>query len=59
MTLYVYDPVELTVVAEFEGESNKECEAQAAAANFDDPDDYAWTYTPAFGTVGGLRREAA
>lgn len=53
MTLYVYDADSMEVVAKIEGDSNAECEARAAA-EYGDDDAYGWTYTPAFGAVGGL-----
>lgn len=54
MTLYVYDPETLIIVAEFEGGTNQECEAKAADG-YSDTDRYAWTYTPGFGANDGLR----
>ena len=59
MKLYVYETVNNTVVATFEGATNEECESQARAANYDNSDDYGWTYSPAFGAVDGLKTAAA
>ena len=52
MKLYVYDPDTMLVVAIAEGESNEECERKASAEY--SPDDYRFTYSPAFGFVDGL-----
>jgi hypothetical protein len=52
MKLHVYKVETLEVVEVFEGETNDECET--AAAEYLGCDEYAATYTPAFGTVDGL-----
>lgn len=53
LKLYIYNQ-ENEVVAVVEGYSNKECEEKAADAGYT-TDDYGWTYSPAFGTVDGLK----
>jgi hypothetical protein len=52
MELYVFDPATLEHVATITGQDNEACEAKAGKLY--SPDDYGWTYSPAFGFVGGL-----
>jgi hypothetical protein len=52
MKLYIYDAETMEVVAVFEGNSNQECEEKAGG--YLQNEDYAATYTPAFGAVDGL-----
>lgn len=55
MTLYVYTTKATTwddidaweLVTTIDGEDNADCERKAADAGYDDPDTYAWTYSPA------------
>ena len=54
LTLYVYDVDTRRVVDEIVGPDNEACEAIAADRNYDSCDEYAYTYTPAFGTHDGL-----
>ena len=54
MTLYVYDADTMTIVAEFEGKTNQECEAQFECSLYADDEIYGTTYSPAFGCVSGL-----
>ncbi len=59
MTLYVYNPETRKVIAKFDGDDNSKCEAAARQAGYDpldQPERYAWTYTPAFGANDGLRK---
>lgn len=52
-TLYVYRTLDNTLVARITGQSNAACEAAASDNNYD-ADDFGWTYSPAFGTAGGI-----
>lgn len=53
MTLYVYEVETMMVVEEIEGRTNRECEA-VAEEKYYDTDKYGWTYSPAFGSNGGI-----
>ncbi|MCP4339850.1 MAG: hypothetical protein GY799_13405 [Desulfobulbaceae bacterium] len=52
MKLYIYDAETNEVVATATGETNEDCENKAF--NYLGVDEYAGTYTPAFGTANGL-----
>lgn len=52
MKLYIYSVETMEIVAIATGESNEECEDKAA--KYLGTDEYAGTYTPAFGTADGL-----
>ncbi len=52
MKLFIYNVETKEVVAIVNGETNEECEEKAF--NYLGVDEYAGTYTPAFGTVDGL-----
>jgi hypothetical protein len=61
MTLYVYEVDTNKIVAEYEGNSNAECEAACDADGHEGWGEGDWndsglatTYTPAFGTSDGL-----
>jgi hypothetical protein len=51
--LFVYFIDTKEVVAKIEGVNNVDCEAKFDAMNYD-TDQYATTYTPAFGSASGL-----
>lgn len=53
MKLYIYDTETMEVVAVANGNSNNECQMKAGEAGYS-PDEYGYTYSPAFGTIGGL-----
>lgn len=53
LTLYVISNETGRCVAQITGETNAACEAKADAEY--GSNDYAWTYTPAFGFVGGAK----
>lgn len=53
-TLYVYNNEDMTLIARIEGASNEACET-VAADQYGDTDTYGWTYSPAFGTVSGIK----
>lgn len=53
MKLYIYTTSDMHHVATITGGTNAACE-RAAADAYDLNDEYAATYTPAFGAVGGL-----
>jgi flagellar motor component MotA len=55
MKLFIYNQETREVVAIAEGETNKVCEEKAQIYT----NDYSTTYSPAFGTVGGLINAAA
>lgn len=58
-TLYIYDNETMQLAARIDGESNNACEA-VAADQYGDTDYFGWTYSPAFGSSGGLvENEAA
>ena len=52
MRFYIYEVESNEVVAIVNGETNEECEKKAF--NYLGVDEYAGTYTPAFGSVDGL-----
>jgi hypothetical protein len=52
MKLYIYNIETMEVIATAEGDSNQECENKAA--EYFENEDYAATYSPAFGFDGGL-----
>ena len=52
MRYYIYDPETNDLIATICGDTNEECEQQAA--NRYDMDTYCGTYSPAFGFNGGL-----
>jgi hypothetical protein len=54
LTLYVYRTEDDICIAEIEGADNAACEAEAERRGYG-ADDYAWTYSPAFGFVSGLK----
>ena len=56
MKLYVYDVETNEVIAIANGNSNQECEQKASL--YLGVDEYAGTYTPAFGIAGGLIENA-
>lgn len=53
MKLYIYSVADMLHVATITGATNIDCE-RAANASYDLNDEYAATYTPAFGAGGGL-----
>lgn len=53
MKLYIYTTSDMHHVATITGDTNAECE-RAAGDAYDLNDEYAATYTPAFGANGGL-----
>jgi len=53
MKLYIYDTADMQHIATITGDTNAACE-RAAADACDLNDEYAATYTPAFGAVDGL-----
>ena len=53
-TLYIYNAEDMTLVARIEGADNDACES-VANEQYGDTDSYGWTYSPAFGTVGGVK----
>ena len=53
MKLYVYNPD--TIITIIDGDTNAECERKAIDAGYGDSDIYGWTYSPAFGTIDGLK----
>jgi hypothetical protein len=53
MKLYIYNHENMEVVAIAKGIDNQTCESKAESAGYVG-DDYAWTYTPAFGYANGL-----
>lgn len=52
-TLYIYTTENNTLVARIEGADNEACEA-VASEQYGDTDSFGWTYSPAFGTHGGV-----
>ena len=53
MKLFIYNVENMEVIVITEGNDNQECEEKAESAGYVG-DDYAWTYTPAFGFEDGL-----
>ncbi|HJY09188.1 MAG TPA: hypothetical protein VJ323_22900 [Bryobacteraceae bacterium] len=56
MTLYVYNLDTRVVAEEIQADTNMACEELARDRY--DPDIYGWTYTPAFGSIDGLKHPA-
>lgn len=54
MKLYIYDTATNEIVAVATGEDHLECERKAASLRLPE-DEYGWSYSPAFGTVDGLK----
>ena len=52
MKLYIYNVETMEVAAIAEGSDNQECEDKAF--NYLGSDEYAGTYSPAFGAIDGL-----
>ncbi len=53
MKLYIYSVSDMHHIATVSGDTNSACE-RAASAAYDLNDEYATTYTPAFGSVDGI-----
>ena len=53
MKLFIYDMETKEIVATSKGKTKEDCECKATSY-LGWPAEYACTYTPAFGTVGGL-----
>jgi hypothetical protein len=53
MTLYIYNPDTRETVAAIHGDTEAACE-RVVKAFFSDPEYYAATYTPGFGSIDGL-----
>lgn len=54
MKAYVYNVETKEVVVIISGETNEQCEAKANDMGYMGVDEYALTYSPAFGSVGGV-----
>ena len=54
ITLYIYSTETNKLVARIEGVDNAACET-VASEQYGDTDSFGWTYSPAFGFVGGIK----